>query len=154
MASRLLTRYDGVSYVKRKFSPIHEPVKRERKFRLRVYFPEMPVVVMPKGNLVTQRGRLMIKVPRNYTKPEIKQYLSKIYGLGILKVNTMNYVGKVKHKYKQVNKKHWRRIAYKTAGFKKAIVTVDNTMFLDLLAEMNLNPALSEADAVNAAANQ
>jgi len=151
MASRLLTRHNGVKHVPRKHSQLAAPTqKRQRNFRLRVFFPEMPVTVLPKGNLVTQRGRLQVKVPRHYTKPEIKQYMSKVYGLGIMKVNTMNYGAKIKRK---MSRDRSGFNVTKTTGFKKAIVTVDNTMFLDLLADMNVSSTPADASSASAAAD-
>jgi ribosomal protein L23 len=53
--------------------------------------------------------------------------LQKVYGVGVIKVNTMNYRGKVKVS-------PGTRYRYKKADWKKAVVTVDNTDFLDLLS--------------------
>ena len=59
----------------------------------------------------------VFKVSSMLNKLDIKQYLEKIYGLDVLKVNTMNYLGKVK----RVGRSSFRR-----SGWKKAIVTLDH----------------------------
>lgn len=39
---------------------------------------------------------LTVETEMKATKPEIKQYLEKIYGLNVLKVNTLRTMGKIK----------------------------------------------------------
>lgn len=89
----------------------------------RVYFPNRGIAVQPKGNFITSKGTVSFIVGVNQTKYEIKQYLKKLYGLEVIKVNTMVYQGKMKRD--AVGR--W----YRTPAFKKAVVTVDNTYFLD-----------------------
>lgn len=90
---------------------------------LKVYFPNRSIVVQPKGNFITSKGTVTFLVGLNQTKYEIKQYVKKLYGLEVIKVNTMIYQGKMKRD----GAGRW----YRTPAFKKAIVTVDNTYFLD-----------------------
>uniref|UniRef100_A0A6B2LV15 Large ribosomal subunit protein uL23m n=1 Tax=Arcella intermedia TaxID=1963864 RepID=A0A6B2LV15_9EUKA len=56
-------------------------------------------------------------------KYEIKQYLNKIYGLDVIKVNTVVYGGKWKRDEK--------RVRYRESAYKNAHVTIDNTKYLD-----------------------
>ena len=73
---------------------------------------------------------LMVRSPKPYdknqvsfrcspflSKPEIKQYLSKVYSLPVNRVDTVNKLGKIKHD-RNTGKK-WRK-----SDWKKAIVTV------------------------------
>jgi large subunit ribosomal protein L23 len=96
--------------------------------RVRVYFPQIPLVVLPKGNNVTTKGTIAFRVPPSTGKLEVKNWLQKVYGVGVIKVNTMNYRGKLK-------RDRYTNYRYRKADWKKAIVTVDNTDFLDLLTQ-------------------
>jgi large subunit ribosomal protein L23 len=96
--------------------------------RIRVYFPQIPMIVMPKGNNVTTKGTVAFRVAPSVGKIDLKQWLQKVYGVGVIKVNTMNYRGKLKRDRFTGNR--WRK-----PDWKKAIVTVDNTDFLDLLTQ-------------------
>lgn len=89
----------------------------------KIYFPNRSIVVQPKGNFITSKGTVSFLVSLNQTKYEIKQYVKKIYGLEVIKVNTMVYQGKMKRDAAG----RW----YRTPAYKKAVVTVDNTYFLD-----------------------
>lgn len=55
------------------------------------------------------------------TKHEIKEYLTKVYGVDVKKVNTMNYEGK--HKRAGAGRTFGRHV-YKERDWKKAIVTL------------------------------
>lgn len=90
---------------------------------LKVFFPNTPIVIKPKGNFITSRGIVEFYVPVNQTKYEIRQYLKKIYDLDIIKVNTILHDGRLKRDAKG----KW----YKTPAYKKAIVTIDNTVLLE-----------------------
>ena len=87
-----------------------------------LFFPNVPFRVMRTKKQYGQTGspflkRVVFKVPPYMTKPEIKQYLTKIYGMQVTKVNTIN----VEH-YRQPiagRKVKW----FKKSDFKKAIVT-------------------------------
>ena len=39
---------------------------------------------------------LNFKINENLSKPELKQYLEKLYGIDIEKINTVRYLGRVK----------------------------------------------------------
>lgn len=77
----------------------------------------------PKTNLVTAQGTIEFWVDINLTKYEIKRQLKQIYGIEVIKVNTIIYNGKMK---KDTVGKYFKRKATK-----KALVTVDNTFWLD-----------------------
>lgn len=62
----------------------------------------------------------------NVNKLEIKTVLKKLYGVSVLKVNTMNYDGKKRSKYTKT-----RVIKGKTAAFKKAIVILKEGETID-----------------------
>lgn len=72
-----------------------------------------------------------MKTSVNQTKVEIKNYLSKVYGVGVIKVNTISYPGVVK-------RDRFSNYKYRTNRYKKAIITVDNTQYLDLLNQQEL----------------
>ena len=62
------------------------------------------------------RLEYVFRVPPRMTKPEIKDYLEKIYGLDVKKVNTMIYEGKEKRR---------NGIKYRRPDYKKAIVKLN-----------------------------
>jgi ribosomal protein L23 len=43
------------------------------------------------------KDEILLQVPMQATKPEIKQYLQKIYQFDVRKVNTLITMGKIKH---------------------------------------------------------
>ena len=101
----------------------------------RVFFPQVPLVVQPAGNRVAQQGVISFVTAPNQNKIDIKNYLSKVYGLGVIKVNTLNYDGKIKG-----NRKHQK---YRRKNWKKVVATIDNTDFLNLL-QYNEEPTDAE----------
>ena len=73
-------------------------------------------VVTEKSNDELQEGKHTFKVNKKATKVEIAKAIEKLFGVKVLKVNTMNVNGKSK------------RVGYhtgKTSDWKKAIVTID-----------------------------
>ena len=73
-------------------------------------------VVTEKSNNLIQEGKYTFKVNKNATKVEIANAVEKLFGVKVLKVNTINIDGKKK------------RVGYhqgRTASWKKAIVTID-----------------------------
>lgn len=87
----------------------------------------MPMTLVGARNATaTAPATATFRVLPRMTKHEIKEYLQKIYGLPVKKVNTMNYMGKRKKVQTE------RRILYyKYKDYKKAIVTFDSS-FLDV----------------------
>eukprot|EP01121_Diplochlamys_sp_Union-15-3_P018321 TRINITY_DN6648_c0_g1_i1.p1 TRINITY_DN6648_c0_g1~~TRINITY_DN6648_c0_g1_i1.p1 ORF type:complete len:108 (+),score=13.23 TRINITY_DN6648_c0_g1_i1:95-418(+) len=91
---------------------------------LRVYFPDIPLTIYK--NFIATKGVVQFKTKHNQSKPIIKNNLEKVYGIKVLKVNTMNYDGKIKRTANVLGGKRW-----KTKGYKKAIVWVDKDYFMN-----------------------
>ncbi len=73
-------------------------------------------VVTEKSNDGMQEGKYTFKVNKNATKVDIANAVEKLFGVKVLKVNTISVKGKAK------------RVGYhqgKTSDWKKAIVTID-----------------------------
>jgi ribosomal protein L23 len=104
----------------------------------KIFFPTTTMVVQPKGNFITSKGTVTFLVSVKQTKYEIKQYVKQLYGLEVIKVNTILHNGKMKRD----GTGRW----YKTPSYKKAIVTVDNTYFLDQ-QQMQLESGKTETEA-------
>lgn len=61
-------------------------------------FPNMAITFMGKNARTRLRdNQYVFRVEPNYTKHDIKEYLTKVYGLPVVKVNTMNYEGACAH---------------------------------------------------------
>ena len=89
----------------------------------RMWMPNMPMMMTSARNATaTQPARATFRVLPRMTKHEIKEYLTKIYGLPVRKVNTMNYMGKRK---KVMGSR--KVLYYKYKDFKKAYVTFDRS---------------------------
>jgi ribosomal protein L23 len=100
----------------------------------KVWFPNVALQVMPNGNHLTTKGVVHLRAPPSQTKVEIKNLLSKVYGVGVIKVNTMNYAGKIK-------RDRFSMYQYRKNKWKKAVVTVDNSQYLDILNQQELAKA-------------
>jgi len=89
-----------------------------------MWMPNMPILMTSARNATaTQPARATFRVLPRMTKHEVKEYLTKIYGLPVQKVNTQSYLGKRKRLLGS------RKILYfKYADFKKAIVTFDRSL--------------------------
>lgn len=73
-------------------------------------------IVTEKSNNGLQEGKYTFKVNKKATKVDIANAVEKLFGVKVLKVNTMNVNGKQK------------RVGYhqgRTSDWKKAIVTID-----------------------------
>jgi len=95
-----------------------------------MWMPHMPMVLI-KATSATEStwAQAIFRVLPKMTKHEIKEYLTKIYKLPVLKVHTQNFLGARKRVLGS------RSIAYfKYPKFKRAIVFFDNTM-----TEVNVN---------------
>lgn len=60
-------------------------------------------------------GPFIFRIPKSMTKLELKEHLTKIYGLDVKKINTLIQIGKFRTVFKPV----------KTPDFKKAYVTLN-----------------------------
>ena len=89
----------------------------------RMWMPNMPMLMTSARNATARHpARATFRVLPKMTKWEIKEYLTKIYGLPVAKVNTMNYVGK-----RKMVRGSRKLIYYKYKDFKKAVVTFDKS---------------------------
>ena len=90
----------------------------------RMWMPHMPMVLLDAQNATLDTpAQATFRVLPRMTKHEVKEYLTKIYGLPVVRVRTQNYMGK---RIRVMGKTH---IAYgKRPDYKKAFVTFDNTL--------------------------
>uniref|UniRef100_A0A0G4GQN0 Large ribosomal subunit protein uL23m n=1 Tax=Chromera velia CCMP2878 TaxID=1169474 RepID=A0A0G4GQN0_9ALVE len=99
--------------------PRRAPPKTPRN----VFFPWQNFVLHRSGAWL-EKNRVAFKVPVNFTKPEIREYLRRIYGLKILKVNTM-----IKQFPARRNYRHHLMNYYKKGPVtKKAVVTLEDAV--------------------------
>ena len=84
----------------------------------------MPMVLLSATHATpTTPASAAFRVLPRMTKHEVKEYLTKIYGLPVREVRTQNYLGK---RMRIIGK---RQIAYaKRPDFKKAFVTFDGSL--------------------------
>jgi large subunit ribosomal protein L23 len=73
-------------------------------------------IITEKSNDGLQEGKYTFKVSKKATKVDIARAVEKLFGVKVLKVNTINVKGKEKRVGRNVGK---------TADWKKAIVTID-----------------------------
>ena len=73
-------------------------------------------IITEKSNDAMQEGKYTFKVAKNATKPEIAKAVEKLFGVKVLKVNTITVKGKEKRVGRNVGR---------TSDWKKAIVTID-----------------------------
>ena len=73
-------------------------------------------VITEKSNDELQGGKYTFKVSKKATKVDIAKAVEKLFGVKVLKVNTINVNGKEKRVGRNVGK---------TSDWKKAIVTID-----------------------------
>ena len=73
-------------------------------------------IITEKSNDSMQEGKYTFKVNKKATKPEIAMAVEKLFGVKVLKVNTINVSGKTRRVGRNYGK---------TADWKKAIVTID-----------------------------
>ncbi|CCI10101.1 unnamed protein product [Albugo candida] len=84
----------------------------------RLRFPNMAITFMGKNpRNKSHSNQYVFRTEPNYTKHDIKEYLTKVYNLPVIKVATMNYEGKFKRAF-------GGRYVYKEKNWKKAIVTI------------------------------
>ena len=73
-------------------------------------------IVTERSSMGLQEGKYTFKVNKKATKVEIAKAVEKLFGVKVLKVNTVSVKGKEKRVGRNVGK---------TADWKKAIVTID-----------------------------
>ena len=84
---------------------------------VRMWMPNIPIYL--KTNYKRHSKQLVMATRPNVTKFEIKQYLQKLYGLDVKKVNTANVEGKIRP-----NRKKRGVFIKKTADYKKVYVSL------------------------------
>ncbi len=85
-----------------------------------------PIITEKSNRLMEDHKKYTFEVSMDATKHEIMHAVEKLFGVKVLKVNTMI----VKPKKKRVFGK-FRKYGY-TKAYKKAIVTIDPTQEIDL----------------------
>jgi large subunit ribosomal protein L23 len=96
--------------------------------QFRMWMPTMPMTLVSARNATArQPARATFRVLPRMTKHEIKEYLTQIYGLPVIKVNTANYLGK-----RKMVRGSRAVVRYKYKDFKKAVVSFDRTKYTDV----------------------
>ncbi len=85
---------------------------------------ERPVVT-EKSTIASEHGKMAFLVRPEATKPQIKQAVESLFGVDVLKVNTLNRPGK---------KKRFKGIQGKRSDTKKAVVTMKEGQTIDIMA--------------------
>lgn len=83
-------------------------------------------LITEKVSKLNESGKYGFIVDKNANKIEIKQEVEKMYGVTVESVNTMRYQGKRKSRYTKS-----KVVTGRTAGYKKAIVTVADGEVID-----------------------
>lgn len=83
-------------------------------------------LITEKVSTLNESGKYGFIVDRNANKIEIKKEVEKMYGVTVESVNTMRYQGKRKSRYTKS-----KVVSGRTAGYKKAIVTVADGEVID-----------------------
>ncbi len=78
--------------------------------------------ITEKATLGSQYSQVTFRVPKDATKPLIKEAVETLFGVKVRGVNTIVQKGKTKR---------FRQIAGKRADFKKAIVTLEEGQTID-----------------------
>ena len=90
----------------------------------------MSVLIKPliteKVSTLNESGKYGFIVDKDANKVQIKNEVEKMYGVTVESVNTMRYQGKLKTRYTKS-----KVISGRTAGYKKAIVTVKDGEVID-----------------------
>ncbi|MDR0681541.1 MAG: 50S ribosomal protein L23 [Dysgonamonadaceae bacterium] len=90
-------------------------------------------IVTEKQTLITEKkaNRVGFRVSPDANKLEIKAAIEELYGVTVVKVNTMNYDGKRKSRYTKSGV-----VSGKEAAFKKAIVTLKEGETIDFFSNI------------------
>ena len=83
-------------------------------------------LITEKVSTLNESGKYGFIVDKDANKVEIKKEVEKMYGVTVESVNTMRYQGKRKSRYTKS-----KVVTGRTAGFKKAIVTVADGEVID-----------------------
>jgi large subunit ribosomal protein L23 len=83
-------------------------------------------LITEKVSTLNESGKYGFIVDKDANKVQIKNEVEKMYGVTVESVNTMRYQGKLKTRYTKS-----KVISGRTAGYKKAIVTVKDGEVID-----------------------
>jgi large subunit ribosomal protein L23 len=83
-------------------------------------------LITEKVSKLNESGKYGFIVDNDANKVQIKNEVEKMYGVTVESVNTMRYQGKEKSRYTKS-----KVVTGRTAGFKKAIVTVADGEVID-----------------------
>ena len=83
-------------------------------------------LITEKISTQNEAGKYGFIVDGDANKVEIKKEIEKMYGVTVESVNTMKYQGKLKSRFTKT-----RVVSGRTAGYKKAIVTVADGEVID-----------------------
>jgi large subunit ribosomal protein L23 len=83
-------------------------------------------LITEKVSTLNESGKYGFIVEMNANKVEIKKEVEEMYGVTVESVNTMRYQGKQKSRYTKS-----KVVTGRTAGYKKAIVTVADGEVID-----------------------
>jgi large subunit ribosomal protein L23 len=90
-------------------------------------------IVTEKQTQITEKipNRVGFRVSPKANKLEIKAAIEELYGVTVVKINTMNYAGKRKSRYTKAGV-----VNGKEAAFKKAIVTLKEGEQIDFFSNI------------------
>ena len=80
-------------------------------------------VITEKATMASEHNKVIFKVAKHATKPQIKEAVEAIFGVSVTGVNTINIKGKTKR---------WKGKPYKRNDVKKAIVTLAEGSMIDI----------------------
>ena len=83
-------------------------------------------LITEKVSTLNESGKYGFIVDKDANKVEIKKEVEKMYGVTVESANTMRYQGKQKSRYTKS-----KVVSGRTAGYKKAIVTVADGEVID-----------------------
>jgi large subunit ribosomal protein L23 len=90
-----------------------------------------PVVTEKMTDLGDKLNRYAFVVHKKANKIQIKKAVEELYGVEVVAVNTMNYNGKARSRFTKSGV-----ITGRTAGFKKAIITVAEGETIDFYSNI------------------
>ena len=93
--------------------------------KLHLYDKIISPIVTEKSTKLSEHNKIILKVPFNADKKNLKKNIEKIFKVNVIKVNIIN---------KQNRTKLARGQKVKISGFKKAIITLKKGQSIDLTA--------------------
>ena len=80
-------------------------------------------VITEKATIASEHNKVMFKVRKTATKPQIKEAVEALYDVKVAGVNTIVQKGKTKR---------WKGKPYKRTDIKKAVVTLAEGQMIDI----------------------